>query len=80
MEFIFVVPNLIGASIAACRGTGRHIVALEEDVDIFNAILKPLKRTVSTTVTPSTTMTTPKDPDAMTVVPRKFVRKTKFSK
>ena len=31
-----------GASILACRGSGRHIVALEKDFDIFNAHLKSM--------------------------------------
>lgn len=32
----------IGASIHACRKAGRHIAALEDDGEIFNAILQPL--------------------------------------
>ena len=31
-----------GASILACHGSGRHIVALEKDSDIFNAHLKSM--------------------------------------
>jgi hypothetical protein len=33
----------IGTSVHACRQLGRHIIALEEDEDIFNRILQPLK-------------------------------------
>ena len=32
-----------GASILACRGSGRHIVALEKDSNIFNAHLKSME-------------------------------------
>lgn len=34
---------LPGASIAACRSSGRHIVAVERDTEIFNAVLLPLR-------------------------------------
>jgi hypothetical protein len=33
---------IAGASVHACRKAGRHIVALEDDEVIFNAILKRL--------------------------------------
>ena len=33
---------LAGASIRACQATGRHIIAFEDDQDIFSAILQPL--------------------------------------
>lgn len=33
---------IVGASIKACRDTGRHIVALEADKDIFNEVLMKL--------------------------------------
>jgi len=33
------------ASIMVCRTTSRHIVALEKDSDIFQAILMPMKKT-----------------------------------
>jgi hypothetical protein len=31
----------VGASIHACRSVGRHIVALEEDNELFSALLAP---------------------------------------
>jgi hypothetical protein len=30
-----------GSCIQACRASGRHILAFEEDVDIFNALIAP---------------------------------------
>jgi len=73
---------ILGASIIACRGTSRHIVVLEEDRDIFKAILEPMKKT-----TPAVAITQPlppveesQDPDSMTIMARKFSRKTPFSK
>ena len=33
-----------GASIQACRAAHRHILAFEEDKDIFDALLAPLIR------------------------------------
>ena len=38
----FYLKGIAGASIWACRNVNRHIVALEEDKAIFNALLKPL--------------------------------------
>ncbi len=34
----------VGASIIACRDSGCHIVALEEDKEIFDALLLPMKK------------------------------------
>ena len=34
---------LLGATIHACRFTGRHIVALERDADIFKEVLMPMR-------------------------------------
>ena len=64
----------------ACHGTGPHIVALEGNKDIFNAILKPMKK--PPVVAPAVAMVGKalEDPDDMPVVARKFIRKGKFSK
>ena len=67
---------LAGACITACRGTGRHIVALEGNKDIFDAILKPMRKLA--VVTPI--VDAPEDLEDMPVVARKFIRKGKFSK
>lgn len=32
-----------GSCIKACRLTGRHILAMEGDTDIFNDVLKPME-------------------------------------
>lgn len=38
-----MVLNALGGSIIACRALQRHIVALEADLDIFNAFLLPMR-------------------------------------
>jgi len=73
---------LQGVSITACCGTGRHIVALEENKAIFHAILKPMRKSTLNVVAtaPPPIVAVSQDPDDMLVVPRKFVRKGIFSK
>ncbi len=68
---------IVGASITACRSTGRHIVALEEDKEIFDALLLPMKKSIEVVVTtkPPPVVESSQDPDAMIVVSRKFTRK-----
>ena len=39
MSFIL----LLGAIIHACRSSGRHIVALERNADIFKEVLMPMR-------------------------------------
>ena len=34
---------LLGATIHVCRSSGRHIVALERDADIFREVLMPMR-------------------------------------
>ena len=34
---------LLGPTIHACRSSGRHIVALERDADIFKEVLMPMR-------------------------------------
>ena len=72
-----------GACITACRGTGRHIVALEGNEDIYNAILRPMRKSSTSAVaitTPVPVVEVTHDPEEMPVVPRKFVRLGKLSK
>ena len=71
---------LVGACITACRGTGRYILALEGNKDIFDAILKPMKKPLVVTPVVATVREASEDPDDMPVVARKFIRKGKFSK
>jgi len=49
--FLFIAS----ASIKACRVMGHHIVALEKDRDIFEAILVPIKKTNLLVVTVAVT-------------------------
>ena len=72
----------LGACIVACRATGRHIVALEENKDIFDAILKPMKKSTAiamVTLAPAPVVALSQDPDELPVLPRKFAHKGKFS-
>ena len=64
----------------ACHGTSRHIVALEGNKDIFDAILKPMKKSLVVIPTVALVVEASKDPEDMPVVPRKFICKGKFSK
>jgi hypothetical protein len=58
-------------------------VALEGNKDIYNAILKPMKKSpIAMVATPTQTpvVEVSQDPEDMPVVPRQFIRKGKFSK
>ena len=68
------------ACITACCGTGRHIVALEGNKDIFDAILKLMRKSPVVTPTVAPIVEALEDPEDMPVVPRKFIHKGKFSK
>ncbi len=74
----------LGASITACCATGRHIVALEADQTIFSCILEPMKKTTPPVATivvkEATAIVASQDPDAMNIVPRKFVQRDRPSK
>jgi len=63
-----------GASITAYCGTCRHIVVLEEDMDIFNAIIKPMMKStpVITTTQLLPLVAKSQNLNAMTMVPCKF--------
>lgn len=39
----YVVYDKPGAVIHACKASGRHVIALEPDREIFEALLKPLQ-------------------------------------
>ena len=64
----------------ACRSTGRHIVALEGNKDIFESILKPMRKSAVVTPTVEPIVDASEDLEDMPVVARKFIRKGKFSK
>ncbi len=73
---------IAGASIIACRGTGRHVVALEKDRNIFELLLKPMKKEPSVlTATQAPVGTVPGlDLDAVPVVPMVFNCRVRPSK
>ena len=55
-------------------------MALEGNKDIFDAILKPMKKSPVVTPTVAPIVEASEDLDDMLVVARKFTRKGKFSK
>jgi len=75
---LFVV---LGASIHTCRILSRHIVALEEDKAIFDAILTPMIRAVpSAPSSIATVIIYFDDEDALEVEVAPIVKKSRFSK
>jgi len=71
----------LGTSILACRFLSRHVIALEEDKEIFDAVLAPMIRLVpdvSTAVAP--TVLVSDDKDAMEVQVPHIMKKSRFSK
>ena len=69
-------------SITACRGTGRHIVALEEDESIFKGVLLPMKKALPVQAVPEAPAEVfgTLDLDAMHVEPMVFTRNIRPSK
>ena len=55
-------------------------MALEGNKDIFEAILKPMKKSAVETPTVALMVDASDDLEDMPVVARKFIRKVKFSK
>ena len=71
----------IGASIYACRATGRHIVALEEDKSIFDALLAPLIHPIPIPQpTPQSSIAIQIDDDEEVVPIRRLKKTLRFSK
>ena len=73
---------MAGASITACRGTGRHIIALEKDENIFNGVLLPMKKATpmeGVTQAPEEVFAA-LDLDAVRVEPMVFTRNIRSSK
>jgi hypothetical protein len=70
----------IGASIRACRSMGHHLVALEEDNELFFALLAPMVRSpvVSSPSKPQPAQWS-QDLDAMEIVLAK-IKKRRASK
>jgi len=68
------VVFIAGASIHACRRSGRHLVAFERDSAIFNAILAPLSDSLPPPIVhglQSLNMTCEDDDEPIRKVPRK---------
>jgi hypothetical protein len=69
-----------GASIRACRSVGRHLVALEEDNELFSALLAPMVRSPAVSSPPKSQLAhQSQDPDGMEIVPAK-IKKRRTSK
>jgi hypothetical protein len=69
-----------GASIRACRSVGRHLMALEEDNELFSALLAPMVWSPTVSSPPkSQPIQRSQDPDAMDIVPAK-IKKRRASK
>ena len=65
-----------GASIYTCRSMGRHIVALEEDNELFYALLAPMVRSLAVLSPPKPQLAHwSQDLDAMEIVPAKIKKK-----
>jgi hypothetical protein len=60
----------VGASIRACRSVGQHIVALEENKELFSTLLVPMVRSPAVSSPPQPqVLLRSQDPDAMEIVP-----------
>ncbi len=76
-----MVILLLGASIHACRIVSRHIVALEEDKAIFEAVLAPMIRSLPDVPIPlATVILQSDDEDAVEVEVPHIIKKSRFSK
>jgi hypothetical protein len=65
-----------GASIHACRSVGHHLVALEEDNELFFALLAPMVRSPMFSSPPkSQPIQRSQDPNAMEIVPAKIKKR-----
>jgi hypothetical protein len=70
-----------GASIRACGSVGRHLVALEEDNELFSALLAPMVRSLAVSSPPKSQPTQrSQDPDGMEIVPSSSIKKRRASK
>ena len=77
----FVLSWGLGASIHACRIMNRHVIALEEDKAIFDAILAPMIRKVPDVPTSSVVAVMDSDDeDAVEIEVPHIVKKSRFSK
>jgi hypothetical protein len=78
MSYVFFY---VGASIRACRSVGCHLVALEEDNEMFSALLAPMVRSPAVSSPPKSQPTQwSQDPDGMEIVPSSRIKKRRASK
>jgi hypothetical protein len=69
-----------GASIRACRSVGRHLLALEEDNELFSALLAPMVRFAAVSSPPKPQPDhRSQDPNTMEIVLAK-IKKRRASK
>jgi len=68
-----------GASITACHRTSYHMVALEENKDIFDTFFKPMMR-LTLAVVEIQLLLALQDPNEMPVMVWHFTWKGKFNK
>jgi len=82
IQLIYLISLPSGASITTCRGLGHHIMALEENKDIFDTIFKPMRKSTPTVVVAQAlvVVSISKDPNDIPMVAQKFSQKGKFNK
>ena len=77
----FVVSILLGASLMACRRVQRHIVALEEDQELFDGLLLSMRRAPKPVPAPGVASSSAsEDPDAVPSAVVRVLKKSRFSK
>jgi hypothetical protein len=66
-----------GASIRACRSVGRHIVALEENKELFSTLFAPIEHSSAVSSPPQPHVAQrSQDPNIMEIVLAKIKKKT----
>ena len=78
--FYIVFFIFAGASIQACRAAHRHILALEADKDIFDALIVPLMRSGAIAKPPPQQQIASIDLEEEEGPIQKVVRKSRFNK
>ena len=73
--------GFLGSTIQACRATRRHVVAFEEDKEIFDVVIAlVMHATIATNKDPPQPMVIESDPDEEDVTVQKIVKTSQFSK
>jgi hypothetical protein len=72
---------VLGASLLACRRVQRHIVALEEDQELYDGLLLSMRRVRKPEPAPVVASSSPpEDPDAVPSAVVRVLKKSRFSK